>query len=161
MICQFSSYIDLSNVNINVNKFFIDTCFCQYMFNAHTQSVTLTRCNFMESVAWFGWYMSFGQDNVISVLMMSFWIFIDDFLGSMLFIWWPLVCQPYKLVIAQGTQKHKTCNNDVIRQWALSHQHFLVKFLQYHAHRTLLIFILIQMDVKSNITKIDEIDLYW
>ncbi len=55
-------------------------------YSTHTQSVTFTRCNFMESVTWFDWDTSFGHNDIISIMMNSFWIIIYDFLGPRLFI---------------------------------------------------------------------------
>ncbi len=79
-----------------------------------THKVTLTRCNFTESVTWFGWYMGFENDDIITFMMMSWWIFIYDILGLRLFICHsPLTANDcllanHQCAIAHGTQKHKT-----------------------------------------------------
>ncbi len=117
--------------------FFIFVIFSNY--SAHKQSLTLTRCNFTEKVTWFGWYTSFEYDDFISILMTSFWIFISEFLGSRLFILFVNNHKSWQLHKAHKSTKHAT--KMLEDNWPLTHQHFLVNFLQHDAYKTFLIFI--------------------
>ncbi len=53
--------------------------FLHWRFVFSMQSVKLTRCNFMKSVTWFGWYTGFGHNDII--LNIYWW-----FLGSRMYI---------------------------------------------------------------------------
>ncbi len=93
-------------------------------YSAHTQIVTLTRCNFTESVTWFGWYTAFGEDDVIYVLMTSLWIFITVLLGSRLFILF-VNHKIWQLPKAHKSTQHAT--KMLEDNWPFSHQTFSSK----------------------------------